>query len=104
MVAKADVDTSTEIQRNDLVGNTLREVSRKRQSLSDLFTIVSLPHASFSWLVDYEAFANGICCLVRQRLCPDQRWIPEQPNDHGQCPSEGRIPQAVHFGRQHARV
>lgn len=48
MVAKADADTSTEIQRKDLVGNTLREVSRKRQSLSDLFTIVSLPSAGFS--------------------------------------------------------
>lgn len=47
MVAKADADTSTEIHRKDVVGNALREVSRKRQSLSDLFTIVSLLNASF---------------------------------------------------------
>lgn len=43
MVRKADTDTSTEIHRKDVVGNALREVSKKRQSLSDLFTIVSLP-------------------------------------------------------------
>jgi hypothetical protein len=47
MVAKADADTFTEIHRKDVVGNTLREVSRKRQSLSDLFTIVGLLNASF---------------------------------------------------------
>jgi len=43
MVPKADTDTSTEIHRKDVVGNALREVLKKRQSLSDLFTIVSLP-------------------------------------------------------------
>jgi hypothetical protein len=42
MLPKKDAVSSTDIQRKSIVSDTLHEASRKRQSLSDLFTIVRL--------------------------------------------------------------
>ncbi|KAJ5212217.1 Glycerophosphoinositol permease 1 [Penicillium cinerascens] len=63
MVAKADTDTSTEIQRKDLVGNTLHEVSRKQQSLSDLFTIFASGFALIS-----DGYQNNLMTMANVLL------------------------------------
>ena len=54
MVTKTDAVSSTDIQRKSIVHETLHEVSRKRQSLSDLLTIVSLPFSSSIQLVSWR--------------------------------------------------
>ncbi|KAJ5132272.1 Glycerophosphoinositol permease 1 [Penicillium atrosanguineum] len=48
MVTKTDAVSSTDIQRKSIVSDTLHEVSRKRQSLSDLFTIFASGFALIS--------------------------------------------------------
>lgn len=54
MVPKTDAVSSTDIQRKSIVIDTLHEVSRKRQSLSDLFTIVSVSFSSSRLLVSWR--------------------------------------------------
>ncbi|OQD77916.1 hypothetical protein PENDEC_c002G01153 [Penicillium decumbens] len=63
MVPKADTDTSTEIHRKDIVGNALREVSKKRQSLSDLFTIFASGFALIS-----DGYQNNLMTMVNVLL------------------------------------
>ena len=73
-----------------------REVSSRRQSLSDLFTIVS-PHRAIS---KYLALQLS----VLRRFRPHQRWIPEQLNDHDKRGSKERVCQTIYLRREHASV
>lgn len=79
-----------------------REVSRKRQSLSDLFTIVSSCYCSIITILQLLTKHHIVCQWLRL----DQRWISEQPDvsisepfttkalilgtskDHDQCPPQ----------------
>lgn len=66
------------------------EVSSKRQSLSDLFTIVSLYYLSH-----LTTYLIGSTVL---RWCSSYlRWLPKQFNDHDQRPLEKGVPKAIHF-------
>lgn len=76
-------------------------VTKKKQSLSDLFTIVR-----------YATSTNHICNVANSRctksvllwLRSHLRRLPEQPHDHDQCPLQKGIPHRVHLNRQHARI